>query len=102
MERIRGHAWCYGDDVGTEHILPSQYLKLEREEAARHVMEGIDLDFARQVGRGDIVVAGRNFGAGSTREMAAHALKLARVAPRVPIKWRRGIAEVITNLFHNP
>src|SRR5919206_4720472 len=73
---IRGRAWVFGDDVSTDAIVPGKYLKLtDLKEVAPHVMEGVDPDFASKVQPGDIVVGGRNFGTGSSRESAPGALK---------------------------
>ena len=81
MARLRGRAWVYGDDVSTDAIVPGKYLKLtDLDEVARHVMEGVDPTFADNVRPGDIVVGGRNFGTGSSRESAPGALKAAGVS----------------------
>lgn len=87
--RFRGRVWRFGDNVDTDVIVPGKYLKLSAEEAAVHVMEGIDPEFARKVEPGDIVVAGRNFGCGSSREVAPHALKLAGVSVVVAASFAR-------------
>ncbi|HUV55542.1 MAG TPA: 3-isopropylmalate dehydratase small subunit [Candidatus Krumholzibacteriaceae bacterium] len=74
--RIKGKAWNYGDDVNTDFILPGIYLELtDPDEMGRHAMEGIDPGFAGKVQPGDIVIGGRNFGLGSSREHAPIALK---------------------------
>ncbi|OUM90395.1 MAG: 3-isopropylmalate dehydratase [Bacillus thermozeamaize] len=75
----RGKAWVFGDNVDTDVISPGQYLKLTAEEVAKHVMEGADPEFAKKVQPGDIIVAGKNFGCGSSRESAPAALKYAGV-----------------------
>ena len=73
---IKGKAWNYGDDVNTDFILPGIYLELtDPDEMGRHAMEGIDPGFASKVRPGDVVVGGRNFGLGSSREHAPIALK---------------------------
>lgn len=73
---IRGNAWKYGDNVDTDAIIPARYLnRSTEEELAAHCMEDIDPLFASQVRPGDIVVAGENFGCGSSREHAPLALK---------------------------
>ncbi|UEC42496.1 MAG: Methanogen homoaconitase small subunit [Methanothrix sp.] len=77
---IRGKAWVYGDDVDTDVIIPGPYLRTkEVKELASHAMEGIDPDFAKKVRPGDVIVAGRNFGCGSSREQAPLALREAGV-----------------------
>ena len=77
---IKGKAWNYGDDVNTDFILPGRYLELtDNNKLAEHAMEGIDPNFAKTVKKGDIVVGGRNFGLGSSREHAPIALKYSGV-----------------------
>jgi 3-isopropylmalate/(R)-2-methylmalate dehydratase small subunit len=68
-------AWVFGDDVDTDVIAPGKYMKYGIEEIARHCLEAVDPQFAATVRPGDVVVAGRNFGAGSSREQAPAALK---------------------------
>jgi len=70
-----GRAWLFGDDVDTDILAPGIYMKGPIEEMAAHCLEAIDPDFAKQVKAGDVVVAGRNFGMGSSREQAAQVLK---------------------------
>jgi 3-isopropylmalate/(R)-2-methylmalate dehydratase small subunit len=72
---MSGKAWVFGDDVTTDAIVPGKYMKLGIEEIARHCLETVDASFARLVRPGDVVVGGRNFGAGSSREQAPQALK---------------------------
>ncbi len=73
---LRGKAHCFGDDVNTDYIISGKYKfkTLDMKELAKHVMEDLDPDFARKVQPGDFVVAGRNFGCGSSREQAPLAL----------------------------
>jgi len=68
-------AWIFGDNVDTDVIAPGRYMKFGIEEIARHCLESVSPAFAREVKPGDILVAGRNFGAGSSREQAPEALK---------------------------
>ena len=77
---LRGRAIVYGDDVSTDQIIPGKYLKLTEEEAAKHVLEGLDPTFVTRVRKGDIVVGGKNFGTGSSREYAASALRICGVS----------------------
>lgn len=78
--RIKGRAWKFGDDVNTDLIIPGKYLELtDPMEMARHAMEGVDSTFASRVNHGDVVVGGRNFGCGSSREHAPLALKYSGV-----------------------
>jgi methanogen homoaconitase small subunit len=78
---IRGKAWVFGDDVDTDVIIPGPYLRTKNiKELACHAMEGLDPDFAKKVKPGDVIVAGKNFGCGSSREQAPLALREAGVA----------------------
>ena len=78
---IRGRAWLFGDDVDTDVIIPGKYLRTkDLRLLADHVMEGLDSEFASKVGLGDLIVAGRNFGCGSSREQAPLALREAGVS----------------------
>jgi 3-isopropylmalate/(R)-2-methylmalate dehydratase small subunit len=80
MTMITGKVWKYGDHVNTDLIIPGRYLDdYTPQHLANHVMEDIDPSFAQQVQKGDIIVAGRNFGCGSSREQAPLALKYAGV-----------------------
>ena len=78
---MRGKVWKYGDDVNTDVIFPGKYTYTvtDRKEMAAHALEDLDPAFAKQVQPGDIIVAGRNFGCGSSREQAASCLKEAGV-----------------------
>jgi len=78
---ITGKVWKYGDNVDTDAINPARYLNTSTEaELAAHCMEDLDLGFPRKVKAGDIVVAGANFGCGSSREHAPVALKACGVS----------------------
>ncbi|HXF69178.1 MAG TPA: 3-isopropylmalate dehydratase small subunit [Thermoflexus sp.] len=79
--RFQGHAWVFGDNIDTDVIIPGRYLNTtDPKELAAHCMEGVDPEFPRKVRPGDIVVAGRNFGSGSSREHAPISLKAAGVS----------------------
>ena len=65
-----GRSWIFGDDIDTDQLAPGAYMKSSLEELASHCLERLNPDFAKQVQSGDIVVGGRNFGAGSSREQA--------------------------------
>ena len=89
MKRV-GRAWKYGDDVNTDYIIPGKYLELvDPEEMARHAMEGIDPGFPEKIAEGDVVVGGRNFGCGSSREHAPLALKHAGVSAVIAESYAR-------------
>jgi 3-isopropylmalate/(R)-2-methylmalate dehydratase small subunit len=73
---IKGTVWKYGDNVDTDAIIPARYLNMsEPEDLARHCMEDIDAAFVGAVQPGDLIVAGENFGCGSSREHAPLAIK---------------------------
>ncbi len=81
MKALAGTVWKYGDNVDTDAIIPARYLNVSAtEELARHCMEDIDSAFANAVQPGDIIVAGENFGCGSSREHAPLAIKGAGVS----------------------
>jgi 3-isopropylmalate/(R)-2-methylmalate dehydratase small subunit len=75
---IRGRVWKYGDDVNTDVIFPGKYTYTvkDREEMGEHALEDLDPTFAAGVRPGDVIVAGRNWGCGSSREQAVVALKV--------------------------
>ena len=76
--QLRGKAWKYGDDVDTDAIIPARYLNTsDPAELAKHCMEDIDASFASKVEQGDFIVAGKNFGCGSSREHAPVAIRAA-------------------------
>ena len=77
---MTGRVFLFGDDVDTDQIAPGQYMGGGVEVLARHALESLRAEFAQAVRTGDVVVAGRNFGMGSSREQAAEALKLLGVA----------------------
>lgn len=75
-----GRIWRFGDGIDTDAMAPGKYMNLAIGELARHCMEDIRPEFATMVRRGDVVVAGRNFGIGSSREQAPQALAFLGVA----------------------
>ncbi len=88
---IRGKVWKYGDDVNTDVIFPGKYTYTitDRNEMASHALEDLDPGFAKAVKPGDIIVAGKNFGCGSSREQAATCLKMAGVGAVVAASFAR-------------
>ncbi|MGC8816960.1 MAG: 3-isopropylmalate dehydratase small subunit [Candidatus Hadarchaeum sp.] len=74
---IKGQVWKFGDSVSTDAIISGKYKfkTIDLDELAQHAMETLAPDFARQVKRGDIIVAGENFGCGSSREQAPLVLR---------------------------
>jgi 3-isopropylmalate dehydratase small subunit len=89
--RIKGKTWKFGTNVNTDLIFPKPFFRASYEpgEMASHLMAGIDTEFASKVRRGDIVVAGPNFGCGSSREEAAAAMREAGVAAVVAPSFSR-------------
>jgi 3-isopropylmalate/(R)-2-methylmalate dehydratase small subunit len=81
MMRIKGKAWKFGDNINTDYIIPGRYMELtDPEEMEKHVFEEYEPDFRERVEKGDILVAGDNFGCGSSREHAPLALKYAGIS----------------------
>ncbi len=79
--RARGKAFKYGANVDTDVIIPARYLNTSvPEELAKHCMEDIDPDFVSRVSPGDVIVAGSNFGCGSSREHAPVAIKASGIS----------------------
>jgi 3-isopropylmalate dehydratase small subunit len=75
ISNLRGRVWKFGDHIDTDVMTSGKYLNLPMEEMKSHVFEAIRPDFAQEVKPGDILIAGRNFGCGSSRETAPAALK---------------------------
>ncbi|MGE5639760.1 MAG: 3-isopropylmalate dehydratase [Clostridia bacterium] len=85
-------AWVFGDNVDTDAIAPGRYMKGGIDELAKHALESLDGSFSKSMRPGDFVVAGRNFGCGSSREQAPEALRHLGVAAL--------IAESFAGLFY--
>lgn len=79
---LKGRAFKFGDNISTDHITPGRlaHLRSNLPELARHVLEDADPTFAARVKRGDFIVAGKNFGLGSSREHAPLVIKMAGVS----------------------
>jgi 3-isopropylmalate/(R)-2-methylmalate dehydratase small subunit len=87
---IRGHVHKYGDHVDTDVIIPARYLaSSDPDELASHCMEDLDANFLQKLHTGDLVVAGRNFGCGSSREHAPLAMKTAGVGAVIAASFAR-------------
>ncbi|MDR1285896.1 MAG: 3-isopropylmalate dehydratase small subunit [Campylobacteraceae bacterium] len=90
MSKIKAHVWRFGDNVDTDLIIAARYLNTsEPSELAKHVMEDADPDFVKKLNKGDVIVAGENFGCGSSREHAPIALKAAGVSAVVAKSFAR-------------
>jgi 3-isopropylmalate/(R)-2-methylmalate dehydratase small subunit len=87
---MKGKAWKFGNDIDTDLILPGRYLVLRSEsDLAEHVMEGADSEFSKKVNEGDVIVGGKNFGCGSSREHAPIAIKGAGISAVVAESFAR-------------
>ena len=95
--KLEGKVWRYGDNIDTDVIIPARYLNsFDPKELAAHCMEDIDTSFAKKVRAGDIMVGGKNFGCGSSREHAPVAIKASGIpviiaADFARIFYRNGI-----------
>ncbi len=90
MGTISGKVWHFGDNIDTDLIIAARYLNTsDPKELAKHVMEDADPEFVNKVKAGDIIVAGENFGCGSSREHAPIALKAAGVSAVVAKSFAR-------------
>lgn len=88
--KLTGKAHVYGDNIDTDRIIPGKYTKtLDLQQLANHVLEDLDPDFHKNVQVGDIIVAGENFGCGSSREQAPLAIKTAGVSAVVAQSFAR-------------
>lgn len=105
---LKGKAWKFGDDISTDHIIPGRFyhLRSNLDELKKHVFEDIAPDFYKKISRGDIIVGGRNFGLGSSREHAPLIIKLAGIDAIIAGSFARifyrnainvGLAAIICN-----
>ena len=86
---VKGKVIKYGDDINTDVIIPGRYLSLNHKELACHAMEDLDPEFFEKFNVGDIIVAGKNFGCGSSREQAVMCLKYAGVGAIIAKSFAR-------------
>jgi 3-isopropylmalate/(R)-2-methylmalate dehydratase small subunit len=87
---LNGKAYVYGDNIDTDRIIPGKYTKtLDTSKLAKHVLEDLDATFAERVQAGDVLVAGTNFGCGSSREQAPIAIKAAGVSAVIARSFAR-------------
>ncbi len=88
--KLIGRAWKYGPNVDTDVIIPARYLaEFRAEELAKHCMEDLDPTFVKEVKKGDVIVAGRSFGIGSSREHAPVAIKASGIAAVIAPSFAR-------------
>src|SRR4030066_2037223 len=87
---LKGRVWKFGANIDTDAIIPARYLNTsDPEELARHIMEDADRDFSSKVKSGDIIIAGTNFGCGSSKEHAPIAIKAAGIQAVVAKSFAR-------------
>ena len=96
---MKGTAWKFGNDIDTDIIVPGRYLiYTDEERLSKHCMEGLDPDFDKKCKKGDFIVAGTNFGCGSSREHAPIALKGVGVAAVIAESFARIFYRNATNV----
>lgn len=90
QRKIKGRVWKFGNNVDTDQIIPADYLTTaDKKELARHAFEKVRPEFAKKVKKGDVIVAGKNFGCGSSREHAPRALAGSGIACVVAASFAR-------------
>lgn len=106
---IKGRAWCFGDNISTDHIIPGRFyhLRSNLDELKKHVFDDIAPGFYKRISKGDIIVGGSNFGLGSSREHAPLIIKMAGIDAIVAKSFARifyrnainvGLAAIICNI----
>ena len=98
MKAAKGHVFKYGDNVDTDVIIPARYLNSSDPKEATHCMEDIDKDFVKKVKAGDIIVANKNFGCGSSREHAPIAIKASGVSCVIAETFARIFYRIAINI----
>lgn len=90
MAKLRGKVWRFGNDIDTDLIIPARHLNTsDPKELAQHCMEDADPTFINKVAQGDLIVAGKNFGCGSSREHAPITIKAAGVSCVIAASFAR-------------
>jgi len=90
MDMLRGRVWKYGSNINTDVIIPGRYCHItDPEELAKYCMADLDPEFVNKVQRGDVIVAGANFGCGSSREVAPLSIKASGTAAVVAPSFAR-------------
>jgi 3-isopropylmalate/(R)-2-methylmalate dehydratase small subunit len=97
MKGGTGNIWCFGDNMNTDVIHPPQYFSLDPEQVKQGLFRGLDPELHKRILPGDIIVGGRNFGCGSSRETSVQSLKLNRVGAIVAIDFARIFFRSATN-----
>lgn len=87
---IIGNAWCYGNNINTDLLFPGRYLAItDPSEMAEHALADLDNKFSQNVQPGDIIIAGNNFGSGSSREQAVMCLKFSGIGAIIAVSYAR-------------
>lgn len=105
---LKGKVWKFGDNISTDHIIPGRFyhLRSNLEELKKHVFEDISTGFYKKVKKGDIIIGGKNFGLGSSREHAPLIIKMAGIDAIIATSFARifyrnainvGLAAIICN-----
>lgn len=90
MNTLRGRVWKYGPNINTDVIIPGRYCHItDPQELAKYCMADLDADFVNKISPGDVVVAGANFGCGSSREVAPLSIKASGIAAVVAPSFAR-------------
>jgi len=90
MDQLRGRVWKYGANINTDVIIPGRYCHLtDPKELAKYCMADLDTEFVRKIAPGDIIVAGPNFGCGSSREVAPLSIKAAGIGAVIAPSFAR-------------
>jgi 3-isopropylmalate dehydratase small subunit len=97
VKPARGRAWLFGDDVNTDVVHPPQFFSLDPETVKRGLFHGLDPQLQPRLRAGDILIAGRNFGCGSSRETSIQSLKLNEVGAIIAVDFARIFFRSATN-----
>jgi len=97
MTPIKGRVWLFGDDLNTDVIHPPQFFSLEEEKVRQGLFRGLDPDIQPSLRPGDILVGGRNFGCGSSRETSIRSLKLNCIGAIIAVDFARIFFRNCTN-----
>ena len=90
MDKLKGHVWKYGPNINTDVIIPGRYCHItDPKELAKYCMADLDAEFVNKISPGDIVVAGGNFGCGSSREVAPLSIKASGISAVVAPSFAR-------------
>jgi 3-isopropylmalate/(R)-2-methylmalate dehydratase small subunit len=90
MDKLRGRVWKYGPNINTDVIIPGRYCHItDPKELAKHCMADLDAEFVAKIAPGDIIVAGGNFGCGSSREVAPVSIKASGIAAVIAPSFAR-------------